>query len=393
MQFLDEADLMGDHIAILASPGKVVADGSPVALKRDLGQGYSVQVTMSSATRPVDTGHDLLNDVKTIVPAAYETSSSPTHVCYHLKTRDPNVMQRVLELFDAEIRNNNIASYSIFGTTIEDIFLDLISKHDHNPSNVDEEVSPMVVATPAATTLVDLPIGRAISPIQQAFTIFHKRLLIAKRSLLTSFLNILSGICGACIPLLFMKQATSCTKNYIYPHSVPLYLPDFLSNYSQYLSFLSSDIGLQSPPNIIQTLGSSASILDFTSFPDNASFVNDINNQYKNILFGGISIDNTTGASLLAWEATPPGYIGLSALNLATNILYNRAMNMSGLTLDTPGLIEVTFQRFPFLFNQSIIGSLRWMFYFGAAMVSFCMVLMLEFISNISIIEVRLPCI
>src|SRR5258705_10110076 len=113
---------MGDQIAILASPGKVVAHGSPVALKRDLGQGYSVQVTTSPTYYPVDTNQGLLTQVQAIVPAAYETSTSPTQFCYHLRTRDPDVMQRVLGLFDTEIKDNKIVSYAIFGTTIEEIF-------------------------------------------------------------------------------------------------------------------------------------------------------------------------------------------------------------------------------------------------------------------------------
>ena len=47
-QFLDEADLLADHIAILAAPGKVIASGTSVALKRDLGECYLIEVTFSS---------------------------------------------------------------------------------------------------------------------------------------------------------------------------------------------------------------------------------------------------------------------------------------------------------------------------------------------------------
>jgi ATP-binding cassette subfamily A (ABC1) protein 3 len=362
---------MGDQIAILASPGKVVANGSPVSLKRDLGQGYSVQVTTSPGYRPVDASHGLLSRVLAIVPAAYEMSTSPTQCCYHLRTRDPDVMQRVLELLDSEIQDDKLVSYAIFGTTIEEIFLDLMSKHDHVASDLDEEVIPMTAATPAAAALADLPMGRAISPLQQAFTIFHKRLLITRRSWLTWALTILVAVCGSCIPLIFMsKEWPSCNMEYIYPRMVPLYLPNFLRYYSQYFSVLPLNIGLQSPPGILQTLGPSTNILKFTSTPDNTTFTTNINSNYKNFLFGGISIDNTTGASLVAWEATPPGFTGLSALNLATNVLFNRALNMSGLTTDAPRLIQANYQRFPFLVDLGIVGSLRWMFYFGAAMVS-----------------------
>src|SRR4030088_2098311 len=48
-QFLDEADLLADQIVILDAPGKLVAQGTPVALKRELGKGYSLQVTFDAA--------------------------------------------------------------------------------------------------------------------------------------------------------------------------------------------------------------------------------------------------------------------------------------------------------------------------------------------------------
>jgi hypothetical protein len=47
-------------------------------------------------------------------------------------------------------------------------------------------------------------------------------------------------------------------------------------------------------------------------------------------------------------------------------------LNISGLTPTQTRLIEVTYQPFPFLFDPGIVGSLRWIFYFGAAIVSPC---------------------
>ena len=187
---------------------------------------------------------NLLAQVKAIAPAAYETSTSLTHICYHLRTRDSDLMQRILELFDAEIRDKRLVSYSIFGTTIEEIFLSLMKQHDRIPDE-DGHVVSLVAETPAATTLADLPMGRSISPLEQSLTIFHKRLLITKRSSFTWLMTSVVAICGACIPLIFMGQSwPGCLPNYIYPNDVPLYLP----NYTSYLSFLSPGIGLQSPP-------------------------------------------------------------------------------------------------------------------------------------------------
>ena len=46
-QFLDEADLLADTIAVLAAPGKLVAHGTPVSLKSSLGEGYTVNVSFN----------------------------------------------------------------------------------------------------------------------------------------------------------------------------------------------------------------------------------------------------------------------------------------------------------------------------------------------------------
>jgi ABC-type multidrug transport system ATPase subunit len=80
--FLDEADLLADNIAILAAPGKLVAEGTPVALKSNLGQGYSVQVMFdfpdlndkNSPHPPSDT----LDRIRQVSPHCSMTLSSPS---------------------------------------------------------------------------------------------------------------------------------------------------------------------------------------------------------------------------------------------------------------------------------------------------------------------------
>src|SRR6266508_4759079 len=126
-QFLDEADLLADQIGIIATPGKLVANGSPVALKRDLGEGYCIQVSSSPGADHLYP-EDLLTRLNIIIPSAYLTSPSPRKTCYHLKIRDAGAMQQVLEFFDGEVRDKKIDPYDILGTTIEEIFLDLMRK-------------------------------------------------------------------------------------------------------------------------------------------------------------------------------------------------------------------------------------------------------------------------
>ena len=367
-QFLDEADLLADHIAILAAPGRVVASGSPVALKRDLGNGYSIQVTFAvptdsekienSSSRP-----ELLLSIKTIAPETYVITPSPHQVCYHLKTKDTEVVRQVLGLLDDETSRHAIASYDILGTTIEDIFLDLMSK---NETPDDTEIVLEGASSPGLenkSNLVDLPTGRPVSPFRQAFTIFYKRTLILKRSWLTPLLTVIIGVAGATIPLIFISgQLKSCSVIFDNATYSPLYLPSS--------PLVTSSSVVTSPPNITGTLGNASELLPITNVLDNATFVNFISQNFLNLSLGGVSLDPTTGASLIAWEATPPGITGLSMLNLATNLLYTRALNMSGNAAKIPTIILANYATFPPR-DASVLVSLRWVFIFGAAMVSY----------------------
>ena len=135
-QFLDEADLLADQIAILilAAPGKVVASGSPVALKRDLANGYSIQITFAISTdsEKIDTSsrRELLLSIRTIAPEQYVAIPSPNQVRYHLKAKDTEVVRQVLGLLDDGTIRHAVASYDFLETTIEDIFLDLMNKNE-----------------------------------------------------------------------------------------------------------------------------------------------------------------------------------------------------------------------------------------------------------------------
>ena len=79
-QFLDEADLLADTIAVLAAPGKLVAHGTPVSLKSSLGEGYTVNVSFNvHPQEKSSSAHqgELLGRIRTLAPLAYPTSSTP----------------------------------------------------------------------------------------------------------------------------------------------------------------------------------------------------------------------------------------------------------------------------------------------------------------------------
>ncbi|KAJ7726366.1 hypothetical protein B0H16DRAFT_1592682 [Mycena metata] len=352
--FLDEADLLADNIAILAAPGKLVALGSPVSLKRDLGEGYTVQVSLplSDAVEKTGASTELLQTIRTLAPQTHMSLASPHQPLYHLKSKDTIVVDKVLQLLDGESEKYGLRSYDVLGTSIEDIFLELMRKEDPQPlENMDE----LEKSSSAASAL----------------TIFYKRWLIFRRSWLTPFLAVTIAIAGATIPLVFLKgRSQSCVKTLdipgtdilLFPPTSPL-LPFYLGPQSRVLD---------SPPGIVDSLGnltavSSLVMSNLTSFanltdlgnttalqpfsildlPDNATFVSTIRQNYLNITTGGVSFDAATSNMLVAWEATAPGLMGPTMLNLASNILYNHALNTSGRAGVQPSLIMPTYETFP----------------------------------------------
>lgn len=361
---MDEADLLADHIAILAAPGKLVAYGSPVALKRDLGEGYTVQVTfglqVDGEKGGVSPRSELLETIRAIAPQAHYSGPSPQQICYHLKTRNAIVVGNVLQLLDKEKAMYGITSYDVLGTSIEDIFLTLMAKDEAQDVIQLEDTSKSEKSeVPAEMNLTN---GRAMSPLQQALTIFYKRYLIARRSWLTPVLAIIVAVVASTIPLVFISGIQqTCVLRFQNATNIPLYLP-----LSPVTLNISSDI-LTSPPGITSILGNSTSRLNFTNFPDNSTFVNTIAQDYRNLSLGGISIDPRTRASLFAWEASPPGYTGLGMLNLVTNILLNNALNASGNAGITPAIIEANYSPFPGQFQTLV--SLKWVAFFCAGMV------------------------
>ncbi|KAF5377145.1 hypothetical protein D9757_008793 [Collybiopsis confluens] len=382
--FLDEADLLADHIAILAAPGRLAAQGSPVALKHSLGEGYTIQATFdvpmlseknAAAAADLASSGELLQEIRKYAEHASVSVTSPQQASYHLKSKDPVLVESVLEMLDEKKKAFRVVSYDVLGTTIEDIFLDLMQKDEINKGRMSEEGDNSERLSEADTTSsvqpesfaapLQLSTGRAISPFRQALTIFYKRLLIARRSWLTFALAVLVAVAASTIPLVFVRgRAPSCVKTFANSTTISLYLP---ASPIDAFSLDESSRVLQFPPAIASTLGNTTSFFRIRDVPDNATFVSTIQQNFRNLSLGGISLDVDAGTALVAWEASPPGLTGPAMLNLASNILYNRALNTSGRASGDPTLIRANYEPFPPVAAGTLFA-LKWVAFFAAAM-------------------------
>ena len=116
-QFLDEADLLGDHVAILAAPGKLVAYGSPVALKSS-GDGYTVHVALDDSH--AGQGQQLLARVRFIAREAEPALPSATaNIAFNLKTREASTVSDVLQFLETEGRREPSSPLRLFASGLK----------------------------------------------------------------------------------------------------------------------------------------------------------------------------------------------------------------------------------------------------------------------------------
>ncbi|GJJ10065.1 hypothetical protein Clacol_004291 [Clathrus columnatus] len=374
--FLDEADLLADNIAVLAAPGKLVAEGSPVALKSRLGKGYTLRVRFSD-TNVTTRSHNILRNIRHIVPNASFSAYSAHGSDILLHSKDSDVVKEVLEIIQRDVMVLGVVHYEVHSTSVEDIFLDLMALESNTRIQDDEPEKESTASASDENGLnrhqvseLKLTSGRKKHPLSQSLTIFYKRCLIFRKNWLPSLLAVLIAVAGSCIPLFFITgREETCKTTFSIVDPTPLYLGDSPFSSVADLFFPGND-ALISPPNLAQSLGPSLAEVPFQPIPDNGTFVQEIMSNFMNLSLGGVSIDLKTNQALVAWQAAPPGLTAPTMLNLASNILYNRALNVSGRAANLPSIIAANYQSLPFK-DPGTLDALKWVAFFGAAMGAF----------------------
>ena len=297
-------------------------------------------------------------------------------VTYHLMTDDLGVVERVLDTVDAQKNRLRILEYDVHGSSLDDVFRGLMQVGDGASSstntNKDTNNVPALSSTPiqpSRSTALTLRDSRQLGVLSQALVIFHKRLLILRRSWIAPLVMMVIPICASTLTLSQLKKRTVTCSVDIQPASPQeLYLPN-----SDYFDFFPGktipvfDPIRQSPPNVVNLIAPSTSTL-FKNLPNNQSFLDEIDDNYLNISVGGISTDLSAYNALIAYDI---GFISNTAmllLNLASNLLYNTALNNTGHTASPSIVIDASHSTFAFV-DLDAFDTLFWLLFFGLGMV------------------------
>ena len=304
--FLDEAEALSDHIAIL-SKGRLRAEGTSVQLKRQLGSGYHIHVHSHEKVPDTKIPYTLEHDQLVF---GVQDSTSAAH-------------------FITELENQNFREYHFQGPTIEDVFLkveDADSKPKHSPH---------------------LESGMRITWLVEATVLFRKRLTILRRNYLPYTAAFIIPVIAAGLVTLYLKnfQKAGCD-----PAST-----NSVSDISSLLSQVEYDIVLGPRDRIslhalrLPGLGSIHMVDSLHGF-----------NQYIDSRFANV----TPGGLFLGDSLTPPTFAWLGNADISFGVIIQNALN----SLQTNTSIGSQYQPFDQPWGASVGHALLLTTYLGLAM-------------------------
>jgi ABC-type multidrug transport system ATPase subunit len=187
--YMDEADLLGNQIAIM-SKGKLKCKGSSLFLKSRLGVGY----TLSCAIEAAADVEAIANVVTEAVPNAEVLSQVAGEISFQLPMGDVPAFPDMLEALEGASTAIGLKSFGISVTTIEEVFLKV--GHDEEVAEVESKKKDIednegatvveVLDADAWNTHRSQPSGFA----RQFTTLFAKRFANAKRDTRTQVFQI-----------------------------------------------------------------------------------------------------------------------------------------------------------------------------------------------------------
>ena len=122
--FMEEADLLGDRIGIMAE-GELRCCGSPLFLKRRFGQGYTLSITRNNSC-VVKT---LQDTVTRLIPGAVLTSAVGTEVMFKLPVEAVDSFPLLLKKLD-EDSSLGVDQTGVSITTMEEVFCNIAAEND-----------------------------------------------------------------------------------------------------------------------------------------------------------------------------------------------------------------------------------------------------------------------
>ncbi|XP_055529126.1 phospholipid-transporting ATPase ABCA1-like [Wyeomyia smithii] len=218
--FMDEADMLGDRIAIMAD-GKLRAVGSSFFLKKRFGVGYRLICVKS---QECDVG-EVTELLRKYIPGLIVESSIGTELSYLLEEENSTHFQPMLEDLESNVKRLNILDFGISLTTLEEVFMKVGS--DSVTLSDAESVSSI------ATASTDLESNSSIQDYNllegfQLFVCQMKALFLKK--VYQTYRNWFLFIIQIVIPMLFVAVTIAVVRAWVGSRDMPSRLLSIMSH-------------------------------------------------------------------------------------------------------------------------------------------------------------------
>ncbi|KAG5501449.1 hypothetical protein JKF63_03278 [Porcisia hertigi] len=195
--FMDEADLLGDRVAIMSN-GRLQCAGSNMFLKSKLGVGFVLTMSVVSHARrePID------EMVRLLVPEAETVKSGAGEAAYRLPTASKAAFPKLLSAVEQGIPNLGIKAYSLSATTLEEVFMK-IAKGPSVECDAVEAAAKEKADAAEAVWGVEIERRRWMRRWLQLRAMMVKRFWNALRDRRTQFFQIICPVACVLLTMLF----------------------------------------------------------------------------------------------------------------------------------------------------------------------------------------------
>lgn len=205
--FMDEADILGDRIAIMAE-GELRCCGSSLFLKNRYGAGYNFTLVKNGDCRESELEAFILGHI----PTARVLSNVGAEIAFQLPAAESGRFAVMFEALDNQLTELGLLSYGISVTTLEEVFIKVAEASDEsNQHTLEKEVrAPPTHQSAPAQSQPEL--GSRAKFLGHLEALILKRFRIAKRD---RRVVIFSGLLPVALLLagFIILKSSSLTKN------------------------------------------------------------------------------------------------------------------------------------------------------------------------------------
>lgn len=199
--FMDEADILGDRIAIL-SQGHLRCVGSSLFLKKEYGVGYQVTIEKNQSNSRIVSG--LIDSVRSIVPEASLFSNIKSEMTFQLPIRSSERFPSLFNFLESHVDAGTINAYGVSITTMDEVFLCVAKGENHSAITLPSASTMSIMnqgESPERSANLDSINASADMTESELFRI-HVRALFEKRAL-NFKRDKKAWICSTILPILF----------------------------------------------------------------------------------------------------------------------------------------------------------------------------------------------